>query len=221
MKKAIAIIALMVFALTSKAQQEDILEYHVDEWGVYIDTFFIKGPVYPTDSLYILIGTEENLGDIKVYKDLTNFDYEHSGIEGGKAFTTSNDYWTGRGGGRVAIFLSARNMKELIRYVTIIIKREGTIIGQVSASTSLVTGTGLLQFDQDIFQRIVLLQTGSGNVIKNISNEDLRLDFYSLSGNIHFRDNFLRSSAEMPINGQGVIVVYNPVSQYLEKIKVL
>jgi len=220
MKKAIAIIALMVFALTGKAQQENILEYHVDEWGVYIDTFFIKGPVYPTDSLYILIGTEENLGDIKVYQDLTDFDYEHSGIEGWKVFTSSNDYWTG-GAERVGMFLSARDMKELIRYVTIIIKREGVIVGQVSASSSLVTGTGFLQPSQGIFQRIVLLQTGSGNVIKNISNEDLRLDFYSLSGNIHFRDNFLRSSAEMPINGQGVIVVYNPVSQYLEKIKVL
>jgi|GEM_PF-1653989 len=220
MKKAIAIIALMVFALTSKAQQENILEYHVDEWGVYIDTFFIKGPVYPTDSLYILIGTEENLGDIRVYKDLTNFDYEHSGIEGWQAFTPSNDYWTGSRGGRVAIFLSARDMKELIRYVTIIIKREGTIIGQVSASSSLVTGTGFLQPSQDIFQRIVLLQTESGNVIKNISNEDLKLDFYSLSGHWYFRNYFLNKNEEIKLNDLGVIIIRDLTSDYMKSIKV-
>lgn len=215
MKKILLVIFVLLHGFLLRAQNvDDYIEWHVDDWGVYIDTFSIQGPVYPTDSIFILVGSEGNEGDLKIAKDLAQVDYDKSGLEGFVWFDNENNYFSD------LLIFELKNKKNVINNIIIIIKRDEQIIKEISKPLSTITGWNNISN----VCTVSIHKIGDENIeLINHSNADIIYSCFSFIGEVISEDIILRPLETQDINRNTNIIVVTDVNKtsVIETFKVL
>jgi len=219
MRRLLFLFSLLVSVFSVSAQGEDYISfnsYSVREitW-IKIDSFFINGPVFPSDSVFFLIGTQENLGDIAVFGDTVIFlGGLHDNMEGVRLIDENQDYYSN------GLIIGPLPVEpEMVEYVTILIKREGQVVKNVSFRNSIITG---MMYKGPSEIKVDLFYSSSENVhiVKNISSETLNVSFYSLLGHIMIYDKSIQKGESLKIEGHGIVKILNTEESLIQIFRI-